>query len=75
MHVEAALLKGLRINAEITQRSVAERAKISEQWYRQIERDNVQPSLPVARDIAAALGCDLKDFCMPGPATPKAKAA
>lgn len=65
MRVDGERLFHLRTSAGITQAAVAERAMISEQWYRRIERHGQQPSLPVARDIADALGCDLTDFCTP----------
>lgn len=62
MQVVGASIKALRIRAGLTQKTVAERARISAYWYRQIERNGQQPSLPVAQDIAAALGCSLNDF-------------
>lgn len=48
-----------RTSRGITQREVAERAKISDYWYRQIEHGTKQPSRPVADSIAAALGVSL----------------
>lgn len=63
MRVDGSLLFRLRTGAGITQTVVAERAMISEQWYRRIERHAQQPSLPVAQAIAEALGCQLADFC------------
>lgn len=65
MRVDGALLFRLRTGAGITQAVVAERARISDHWYRRIERHGQQPSLPVAQSIAEALGCRLRDFCAP----------
>lgn len=64
LRVDGALLFRLRTSAGITQKAVAERAEISEHWYRLIERHGRQPSKPVARDIALAIGCKLTDFCV-----------
>lgn len=65
LRVDGAKLFRIRTGAGITQASVAERAKISDHWYRRIERWGQQPSRPVAESIAEALGCALNDFCDP----------
>lgn len=49
----------------MTQVTVAQLADISDQWYRCIERRGRQPSLPVVQAIAAAIGCEIADFCFP----------
>lgn len=63
--VDGGLLFRIRTSAGITQSLVCQRAQISEQWYRQIEHGDKQPSQPVAVSIAEALGCKLADFCAP----------
>ncbi|MFC5996899.1 helix-turn-helix transcriptional regulator [Pseudonocardia hispaniensis] len=65
IEVDGATLKSLRIAADLSQEALAERAMISAYWYRQIEKNGQQPSLPVAQDLAAALGCRLSDFTVP----------
>lgn len=55
----------LRTSAGITQRAIAERAQISENWYRQVEHGTQHPSRPVAESIASALGVSLDDFSEP----------
>lgn len=62
--VEAPTLFKLRTAAGITQNAVAQRAKISDYWYRLIEQGRKQPSRPVAEAIAEAIGCRLTDFCV-----------
>lgn len=54
-----ARLYRIRTTAGITQRAVAERAQISEYWYRLIEQGRRDPSRPVAESIATALGVSL----------------
>lgn len=49
----------IRTGLGITQREVAERAKISDYWYRQIEHGTKHPSRPVAESIAESLGVSL----------------
>lgn len=65
-HVDHEVLRRLRLDAQITQSEIAERARISEHWYRRIENGYKQPSLPTARDIAKALGVTLDAICAPG---------
>ena len=63
LRVDGDRLFRLRTGKGITQLVVAERAEISERWDRCIERLGQQPSRPVAESIAAALDCELSDFC------------
>lgn len=65
VRLDGDLLRALRIQAELTQETVAERARISEHWYRRIEKHHKQPSRLVAEDIAEALGVTLGAFCVP----------
>ncbi len=48
-------LKKLRKEKQLTQVELAERAKISSNYYARIERDEENPSLEVLKDIAKAL--------------------
>lgn len=48
-------LKRLRKEKQLTQVELAERAKISSNYYARIERDEENPSLEVLKDIAKAL--------------------
>lgn len=48
-------LKKLRKEKHLTQVELAERAKISSNYYARIERDEENPSLEVLKDIAKAL--------------------
>lgn len=63
LRVDGDLLFRLRTSRGITQATVAERAQISDRWYRCIERLGQQPSRPVAEAIAEALGVQLAEFC------------
>ncbi len=58
-------LKKLRKEKQLTQVELAERAKISSNYYARIERDEENPSLEVLKDIAKALkvrSSDILDF-------------
>lgn len=48
-------LKKLRKEKQLTQVELAEKAKISSNYYARIERDEENPSLEVLKDIAKAL--------------------
>lgn len=48
-------LKKLRKEKQLTQVELADRAKISSNYYARIERDEENPSLEVLKDIAKAL--------------------
>jgi transcriptional regulator with XRE-family HTH domain len=61
--IDPSRLFHLRTSAGITQKEVAERAEISDYWYRLIEHGTRVPSLPVAESIASALGVSLDDIC------------
>lgn len=63
--IDPACLFRVRTSAGITQKTVAERARISEYWYRLIEKGHRAPSRPVAVDIAAALGVSLDTITVP----------
>ncbi len=65
--VDAERLRRARLDAGITQAAIAERAMISDNWYRQIEHGDVQPSRPVLVSIAAALGITTGSLCIPAP--------
>lgn len=45
-----------------TQRWVAEKADISDRWYKAIESGKVRPSFRVGMQIAAVLGLDMNQF-------------
>lgn len=55
----------IRTSAGITQAQVAQRAEISEYWYRLIEKGRRDPSRPVAESIAKALGVSLDAITVP----------
>lgn len=58
-------LKKLRKEKQLTQVELAEKAKISSNYYARIERDEENPSLEVLKDIAKALkvkSSDILDF-------------
>lgn len=48
-------LKKLRKEKQLTQVELADRAKISSNYYARIERDEENPSLELLKDIAKAL--------------------
>lgn len=48
-------LKKIRKEKQLTQVELAEKAKISSNYYARIERDEENPSLEVLKDIAKAL--------------------
>jgi transcriptional regulator with XRE-family HTH domain len=63
--IDPSQLFRLRTSAGITQREVAERAQISDYWYRLIEHGTRDPSRPVAESIAKALGVSLDAITEP----------
>lgn len=64
IQVDGELLKSLRTERGITQKTLAERSQISEHWLRRIEIHGQQPSKPVVESIAEGLGCTISDFCV-----------
>lgn len=51
----AQKLKKVRLDQEMTQADIAEKAKISTNYYARIERGEVNPSIDVFEDIVKAL--------------------
>ena len=57
-----ANIKALRLALGMTQKELADNVNVDQSFICQIERGTKAPSLPLGRDIAAALGCDIKDL-------------
>lgn len=55
-------IKELRIQKNLTQLELADRAELSKGFISQLERDLTSPSIATLCDILQALGTDLKDF-------------
>jgi len=55
-------LKELRIQKNLTQEELADRAELSKGFISQLERDLTSPSIATLVDILQCLGTDLKDF-------------
>lgn len=49
-------LKALRIDSQLSQAELAERAGISQGYLSELERGEKQPTLPVLKSLASALG-------------------
>jgi transcriptional regulator with XRE-family HTH domain len=57
-----ARLRALRVNAGLSQRQLALRAKVSNATISMIEAEKVSPSVSALRQILAALGVSIGDF-------------
>ena len=55
-------VKEKRIEADVTQATLAEMVDVSPSMICQIERGTKMPTLPLAKQIADALGCNIRDF-------------
>lgn len=55
-------IKELRIQKNLTQKELADRAELSKGFISQVERDQTSPSIATLVDILQCLGTDLKDF-------------
>ncbi len=55
-------LKKAREKQGLTQVQVAEKAKISERYYQQVEAGNSNPTVIIAKLIAKALNCSVEDL-------------
>ncbi|MEG1848458.1 MAG: cupin domain-containing protein [Lachnospiraceae bacterium] len=55
-------IKELRIQKNLTQEELADRAELSKGFISQVERDLTSPSIATLVDILQCLGSDLKDF-------------
>lgn len=51
-----------RIEADIVQTTLAEMVDVAPSMICQIERGTKTPTLPLAKQIADALGCNIQDF-------------
>jgi transcriptional regulator with XRE-family HTH domain len=55
-------IRPTREKAEKSQRDVAETAGFALSYYQQVEDGESMPTLPKARDLAAALGCTVDEL-------------
>ena len=55
-------VKEKRIEADVTQATLAEMVDVAQSMICQIERGTKMPTLPLAKQIADALGCNIQDF-------------
>ena len=55
-------VKEKRIEANVTQAKLAEMVDVAPSMICQIERGTKMPTLPLAKQIADALGCNIRDF-------------
>lgn len=55
-------VKEKRIEADVTQSTLAEMVGVAPSMICQIERGTKMPTLPLAKQIADALGCNIQDF-------------
>ena len=62
-------LREARAARGLTQVELGERADLSEEWVRRLERGEGSPSFDKIEALAAALGVDPSEFFSPSPAT------
>ncbi|MGC5034143.1 helix-turn-helix domain-containing protein [Streptomyces sp. DT190] len=62
---DPAAVRRKRIEAGLKQKELAQQAGISEPHMSSIEHGRVNPSPPVLRRIATALGCEIPDLMPP----------
>lgn len=55
-------VRSARIEQNLTQREVAERARVEQAYLSKVERGAREPSLSIALRICDVLGLDLNDF-------------
>lgn len=55
-------IKALRLQLQLTQGELADRAELSKGFISQLERDLASPSIATLTDILECLGTDLKEF-------------
>ena len=55
-------VKEKRIEADVMQVTLAEMVGVSQSMICQIERGTKMPTVPLAKQIADALGCNIQDF-------------
>lgn len=55
-------IKSRRLMLEMTQKELAEKVHVDQSMICQIERGTKSPTLPLAVEIAAAMGCSLNDL-------------
>lgn len=58
----AKRLKALRIDRDLTQATIAEKAKMSTNYYAKIERGEVRPSVDIYERLAKALKVTASDI-------------
>lgn len=55
-------IKALRVERGMTQKELAEQVNVDQSMICQIERGTKMPTVPLAKQIADALGCNIQDF-------------
>lgn len=57
-----ANIKAKRLESSMTQKELADKVNVDQSMICQIERGTKVPSLPLSMELAAALGCDVREF-------------
>lgn len=55
-------IKATRVKRGMTQKELAEQVNVDQSMICQIERGTKMPTVPLAKQIADALGCKIQDF-------------